>query len=152
MANDLSQLALSVLVLIFGAAVEELAPKFFGVGFPALLCSAMYFAPRRSAPRAVLFAIAAGAVEDAVSSLPAMTSVSYFLIVALLSRWSGLPRGMAAFAFCGYQAWLCAWVGGLQGGLFWRMLFSLPAGAVAAVAVAAVLAWAERKAAIDEQG
>jgi hypothetical protein len=32
------------------------------------------------------------------------------------------------------------------------MLFSLPAGAVAAVAVGAVLMWAERKAAVDEQG
>ena len=152
MGNDIAQLTLSLLVLIFGAGLEELLPKFFGVGFPVLLCAAMYFACRRSASRMVLFAIAAGAVEDAISSLPAMTSVSYFLIAASLARWSGFPRSMAAFAFFGYQAWLWAWVGSLQGGIFGRMLLSLPVGAFTAVATGLVLAWARRKAAIDEQG
>lgn len=152
MANEIAQLTLSLLVLVFGAGIEELAPKFFGVGFPVLLCSVMFLASRRSAARAVIFAIAAGAVEDSISGLPAMTSVSYFLIVALLARWSGFPRFMAAFAFCGYQMWLWAWVGGLHGGVFARMLVSLPIGAVTAVAMCAALVWATRKAAIDEQG
>ena len=152
MGNDLAQLTLSVLVLVLGAGLEELLPKFFGVGFPVLLCAVMVFASRRPASRAVLFAIAAGAVEDSISSLPAMTSVSYFVIVASLARWSGLPRGMAAFAFCGYQAWLCAWAGGMHGGIFARMLVTLPVGLLMAVATDAVLTWAERKAAIDEQG
>ena len=66
MGNDIAQLTLSLLVLIFGAGLEELLPKFFGVGFPVLLCAAMYFACRRSASRMVLFAIAAGAVVFAV--------------------------------------------------------------------------------------
>ena len=96
--------------------------------------------------------IAAGAVEDAISSLPAMTSVSYFLVAASLSRWSGFPRCTAAFAFLGYQAWLWAWIGTLHGGIFARMFLSLPVGALTAVVTAAVLAWAGRKAAIDEQG
>ena len=152
MANELAQLILSVLVLVFGAGVEELAPKFLGVGFPVLLCAVMFFASRRPMAASALFAIAAGAVEDAISGLPAMTSVSFFLIIASLARWSGFPRSMAVFAFCGYQAWLWAWVGGLHGGVFARMLMSLPIGVVTAVATGAVLLWAERKAAVDEQG
>lgn len=152
MANEIAQLTLSLLVLVFGAGIEELAPKFLGVGFPVLLCAVMFFASRRPVSRAVVFAIAAGAVEDALSGLPAMTSVSFFLIVALLARWSGFPRFMAVFAFCGYQMWLWAWVGGLHGGVFARMLVSLPVGAVTAVAVGAVLVWATGKAAVDEQG
>jgi hypothetical protein len=111
----------------------------------------VYFASRRPAPQAVVFAIAAGAVEDAISSLPAMTSVSYFLVAASLARWSGLPRCMAGFAFCGYQAWLCAWAGALQGGIFGRMLVSLPVGFATAVVTGIALAWAGGKAAVDEQ-
>jgi hypothetical protein len=149
--NDLSQFILSILTLVIGAGMEELLPKYFGVGAPILLCAVMVFASRRSASRAALFAIAAGAVEDSISSLPAMTSVSYFLIVASLAHWSKLPRCMAIFAFSGYQAWLYAWVGGLQGGVFGRMLFSLPVGLITVVAADWVLLWAERKAAIDEQ-
>ena len=152
MANEIAQLTLSLLVLVLGAGFEESAPKFFGVGFPVLLCAVMFFASRRSVSRAVVFAIAAGAVEDAISGLPAMTSVSFFLIVALLARWSGFPRFMAVFAFCGYQMWLWAWVGGLHGGVFARMLVSLPIGAATAVAMYAVLMWVTGKAAIDEQG
>lgn len=152
MANEIAQLTLSLLVLVLGAGIEELAPKFLGVGFPVLLCAVIFFASRRSVSRAVVFAIAAGAVEDAISGLPAMTSVSFFLIVALLARWSGFPRFMAGFAFCGYQMWLWAWVGGLHGGVFARMLVSLPVGAATAAAAGAVLAWAAGKAAVDEQG
>lgn len=152
MGNDIAQLTLSILVLVVGAGLEELLPKFFGVGFPVLLCACVYFSSRRSTTRAALFAIAAGAVEDAISSLPAMTSVSYFLVAASLSRWSGFPRCTAAFAFLGYQAWLWAWIGTLHGGIFARMFLSLPVGALTAVVTAAVLAWAGRKAAIDEQG
>jgi hypothetical protein len=150
--NELAQLTLSVLVLVIGTGLEELLPKCFGVGVPILLCTVMVFASRRSASRAALFAIAAGAMEDAVSSLPAMTSISYFLIVASLARWSGLPRCMAMFAFCGYQAWLGVWVGNLHGGMLGRMLFSLPVGLVTVVATDLILSWAERKAAVDEQG
>jgi hypothetical protein len=148
--NELAQLALSLLVLVLGAGLEEILPKFFGVGFPVLLCAVMFFASHSSIWRAVVFAVAAGGVEDAISSLPAMTSVSYFLAVSLLSRWSGLPRSMAVFAYCGYQAWLWAWVGGLHGGVFSRFLMSLPVGAVTAVLTGIVLSWAEGKAAIDE--
>ena len=59
MANELAQLILSVLVLVFGAGVEELAPKFLGVGFPVLLCAVMFFASRRPMASSALFAIAA---------------------------------------------------------------------------------------------
>ena len=60
MKSDIVQLVFALLVLAFGGALEELLPHFVGVGFPILLMSALFVAPRRRAIPAILFAIAAG--------------------------------------------------------------------------------------------
>ena len=137
---------------MFGAGAEVLLPKVLGVGFPVLMTAVQFFAVRRPAVPAAMFAIAAGAMEDALSTLPPVTSVSYFLGLAALVRWSGMPRVATLFAFPVYQVWLFVWTSGLGGGVFGRVLMALPFGFVTAIAVWAVLGWIEGKAAIDEQG
>lgn len=139
-------------VLVLGMGIEEALPKVMGVGFPILLVAAQFMAVRRPLPVAVVFALAAGACEDSVSALPTMPSVSYFLSVAILARTADLPRAMTLLAYPLYQVWLEAWTGGAGGGVFARILVSLPVGGVTALAVAAALDWVERKAAIGEEG
>lgn len=152
MASDFVQFALAVIALVAGAALEELAPKTLGVGFPFLLMASQFFAARRGALAMAAFAIAAGAAEDSVSMLPAMTSVSYFLALAVLTRFAGHPREIALLGYPGYQLWLHLWVSDIKGGIFSRLLVSLPTGFATAFAVWAALSWMERKAAADAQG
>ena len=152
MANDIVVLVFSLLVLVFGAGAEVVLPKLLGVGFPVLLTAVQFMAVRRPAVAAVLFAIAAGALEDALSALPPVTSVSYFLGLAALIRWSGMPRAATLFTYPVYQVWIFIWTSGLGGGFFVRVLAALPTGLVTALAVGAILDFMERKAAIDEQG
>jgi hypothetical protein len=150
-ASDFVQFTLAVLALVFGAGLEELLPKILGVGFPLLLTASQFFATRRGALAMALFAIAAGAMEDAVSMLPAMTSVSYFLLVAVLSRYLNLPRAVTLLTYPGYQLWLYLWMEDIKGGIYSRLLVSLPVGMASAFAVWAVFSWLERAAASDAE-
>ena len=151
MKDSLLVLAFWLVALVLGASAEELLPKFLGVGFPVLLALVGAFSVRRDAPAAALFALAAGAVEDALSSLPPMTSASAFLILAVFVRRSGLPQLAAVFAYPCYQAWLEIWTGGLGGGVFGRMLLSLPVGFLTAWTVGFLSETLSRKAAVDER-
>lgn len=152
MANSVIVLVLSVFALVFGAGAETLLPKLLGVGFPVLMAAVQFVALRRPAAEAVLFALAAGAMEDALSSLPAATSASYFLAVAALVKWLGVPGAVAFFAYPVYQVWLFMWTGRPWGGVFGHVLLALPVGVATSLAVEFVLGWAERKAAVDEEG
>ncbi len=152
MANDAVVLVSSLLVLVFGAGAEVLLPKVLGVGFPVLLTAVQFSAVRRPTVSAAMFAIAAGALEDALSALPPATSVSYFLGLAALVRWAGMPRIATLFTYPAYQVWLFVWTSDLGGEVFGRVLLALPVGLVTAIAVGSVLGWIERKAAMDEQG
>ena len=150
MKNSLVHFLLGLItVIVFGAA-EELAPKVLGVGFPFLLAAVQYAAVTRPVPAFVIFSLTAGAFEDALSSLPPMTSVSFFLATAALVRWTDLPRSAILLTFPLYQLWLALWLSGLGGGVFARILLSVPFGLAAALVVTAILTLAERKAAIDE--
>lgn len=151
MKNSPVQIVLALIALTCGCAAEELLPKAMGVGFPVLLCLVQSAAVRREPLMAFLFAIAAGAAEDSISSLPMMTSVSYFLLVAALARWSEMPRSSIVPTYLIYQLWLCTWVPNLQGGIFARMLLALPIGLLTAFVVHGLVLWMERKAAIDEE-
>ena len=113
---------------------------------------AVMVATRWTALETVLFAVTAGALEDALSGLAPMTSVSYFLAVASFARWSGLPRLAVAFTYPGYQIWLAVWTVGMGGNVYARTLMAFPIGLVTAFAVGAALTLLFRKAAIDEQG
>lgn len=150
MRNDFLSLLFAVVVLCIGAGAEEMLPKLLGVGVPALLASALVMSARRPV-EAVLFAIAAGAMEDALSSLPPMTSASFFLMAAGLVRRSGLSRAAAILAYPAYQVWLAAWTGGLGGSVFGRALVALPLGAATVFAAEWLILLAERRAAIGEQ-
>ena len=152
MIGSVVQFALCALVLVAGAAFEELLPQVFGVGVPVLLMSALFLSVRRTGSSALAFAVVAGAVEDALSALPPMTSASYFLAVALLLRRLGSAWFVPAAAFAGYQVWLSVWITSIGGDVFKRVLLACPVGLVTAFAVEVVLSWLCRKAAADERG
>lgn len=150
--NDSLRFVLALLTLVVGAAAEELLPKFLGLGFPVLLSAVPVLASRRPLALSVIYALAAGGVEDSLSALPFLTSASVFLVLSALARWTRLPHLVAVFAYPAYQVWLCLWCSGLQGGFFGRFLLAFPLGALTSVAVTAALLWCERKAAVDEAG
>ena len=152
MRTELARLVFSAMVLVFGAAVEESLPKVLGVGFPVLLSSVLFMAVRGDRMPSIAFAIAAGAMEDALSALPPMTSVSFFLAAALLSRGLPFPRELAVLVNPVYQVWLALWVGSIGSGVFGRVLLSLPIGWATVFAVRAALGWVAGKAAVNEQG
>ena len=151
MKRDWVRLALGAMALVVSCAAEELFPKTLGVGFPALLAATAYFAARRPAAEAVLFALVAGASEDSLSSLPFATSAAFFAAAALLLGRSRLPIAFAPVAYAAYQLWLWMWMGSsLDGSVFARVLAALPVGAAAAAAAVCVLSWADGKGAVDE--
>lgn len=153
MKDSLLQLVFWFLVLLFGAGCEELLPKFLGVGFPVLLVAVQLAACGRMAvEQTVVVAVAAGALEDALSGLPPMTTVSYHVLVVLFVRGFGFPRAAAALTYPCYQLWLSLWAGDLGGGIFARLLLSLPIGLLTAAVVGIAVAWLSGKAAVDEQG
>ena len=151
MIGNVVQFVLAVLVLVSGAALEEMLPRVFGTGVPVLLAAVLFLSARQSGPSALAFAVVAGAVEDALSALPPMTSVSYFLAAALLLRRFGSAWFVPAVAYAGYQVWLSVWVVRIGGDIFNRVLLACPVGMVTAFAVHVALAWLYRKAAADER-
>lgn len=152
MKNSVLHFVFALMVLVFGAAAEELLPKFAGVGFPVLLMAVQTTSVRRTAVEMAVFALAAGTMEDALSALPMMTSASCFLAIAALVRWTRLPVGAAALTYPVYQLWLLVWMPALKGNMFHRLLLSLPVGVVTALAVGWLLVRLERKAALGETG
>jgi len=147
--NDVLQMVFALPVLVLGAGCEELLPKFCGIGFPILLTSVQFLPTRVGMPVAVLFAVAAGCFEDAISGLAPMTSVSYFLVVAVLARWTRLPRGLTLLTYPFYQLWLAVWIGGVN--VFTRILLAFPIGFLTAFVVVWILSGTMERAAIDER-
>ncbi len=152
MRNSLLQFVFGLLLLVIGASAEELLPRFLGVGFPILLVAAQSVALRGSGVCLSVFALAAGAMADAIGSLPPMASASFFLADAWLVSRVGFPRVVAALAYPCYLVWLAVWTGACDGGIFGRLLVSVPIGFVTACLVGGVIAWAERRAALNEAG
>lgn len=151
MRNDLARLLLAVLVLVAGGVAEELLPKFSGVGFPVLLTACVLVAARRPAFESSLFAVAAGAFEDALSALPPATSIGYFLGVAALARFAVGVRSASLVGVLVYQLWLALWLRLPGATLFVRLLLAVPIGSATVLAVERVLRFLERRAALDEE-
>jgi len=148
---NLRQFAFGIVFLVLGAGAEELLPKCLGVGFPVLLATVLILAGGRgSLPIVFMLAIIAGALEDALASLPLLASVSYFAFVVLAVRHIGFPRLSAAVAYPCYQLWLAFWTSGSDVGIFSRMMVSLPFGGLTVAVVGLVLDWAKEKGAVDE--
>ena len=154
MKDSLVTFSFWVMVLLLAAAAEETLPHILGVGFAVLMAAVLVQAKGKDRPllSTLLFVLAAGALEDALSSLPAMTSASAFLLLALFVRCTGMPWAAAVFAYPCYELWLEVWTGGLGGGIFNRLLLALPIGFATSFAADAVIGWAGRKAAVDEHG
>lgn len=150
MKGEVVQLVIALMALVFGGAAEELLPKFPGVGFPVLLMASIFMAMRRGVWQMFMFAAAAGAAEDSLSSLPWATSIAYFCMVAAFARTSDSEWGVYAFAYPLYQLWIRMWSANLAGGIFSRFLLAIPVGLVTAACVRHVLAWLDRKGAADE--
>ena len=151
MTGSLVQFVFAVLALVLGASLEELFPEVLGVGVPVLMAAAVFMALHRSEAQGLSFAVLAGAVEDTLSALPPMTSVSYFLVLALLLRRLGSAWFVPAAVYAGYQIWLSVWVIHIGGDVFKRVLLACPVGLVTAFAVGVALSWLCGKVAADER-
>jgi len=150
--DNFRQFAFGFALLVLGAGLEELFPKCLGVGFPLLLTVLQSLAAvGGSLPVLFVLALVAGAFEDALSALPFLASVSYFILVALTVRSVGLPRLSALLTYPCYQLWLAVWTNGSGAGIFSRLLLSLPIGGLTALVVGAVVAWAGGKGAVGER-
>lgn len=151
MLNELYRGLFALLVLFAGACLEEYLPKPAGVALPFLMMSALELSASRPLVVAVLLALGAGAVEDAILSLPMMSGASFFLIVVLAMRRIELRSVVVSALACPlYQMWLALWSIGAGGGVFWRILLSVPIGLVTAAAVRMVVGWLQGKAAVNE--
>jgi len=150
--DNFRQFVFGFVLLVIGAGMEELCPKFLGVGFPILLTTLQALAAGGGS-LSVLFVVAvvAGALEDALCSLPFLASVSYFMLVALLVRGVGLPRLLTLLTYPCYQLWLAVWTHGAGGGIFGRLLLSLPIGGLTAFVVGTVIVWMGGKGAVGER-
>jgi hypothetical protein len=150
--KDIVQLIFSILVLVLSCAAEELLPSVSVVGVPVLLSVAMYSALNRTPIVGLLFALAAGAAEDSLGSLPVASSVSFFVLVCAILRGFKLPLVVGSLAFPLYQFWVWVWLGSaMQGGILLRMLISIPVGVVTLLLVWLLLHWFDGKAAINEK-
>lgn len=151
-SNKRIQLIIAIMTVVVATALEELVPPFFFVGMPFLLASVMIVAPKRSAIAVVFFAVAAGSCEDAVSSLPPLTSVGFFLAAAFAVRNVPTPKVLSYIAYPLYQLYLAVWIADLNGGVFVRTFSAFFAGALAVALTTPALSWLDRKAGVDEQG
>jgi len=151
MKREIIILTASVLTLVFGCALEELLPKFAGVGFPVLLMSSIYLASKRNMAASLMFAVAAGAAEDSLCALPFATSAAFFAVSAVFVQFTELKWSTFACAFPAYQLWLGMCIESQNGSIFGRFLTSIPVGLVTAGFVWCILGWVELKGAMDEK-
>ncbi len=152
MNDNLRQFVFGFVLLVFCAGLEELLPKFLGVGFPVLLSSVHALSVGgASLPIIIILAVVAGALEEAISTLPFLAAVSYFIFTALSARALGLPRLSAVLIYPCYQLWVSLWMNGSDAGIFSRLILSLPIGCLTAFCVGTCVSSLSRKGAIYEK-
>ena len=145
MKNKISRFVLSALVLVLGAALEDMLPHFLSVGFPILMTAVVILSLRASFPAVVLFALCAAAFEDSLSMLPILTSAGFFLGMAALARFTRLGVAVLLVSCPIYQLWLTFWVPSIDVPVILRMFAALPMGIVTAFVVARVLMFVESR-------
>lgn len=148
--DSIARLALSVVTLIAGAAVEELLPKWCGAGVPVLLPLAVFASVRTTLPAAIMYAAAAAGLEDSLAGLEPLTSVPFFLLAAAAARWSrfGWATALAAYPF--YRLWLAILSPGMDPAIFAQFFIAIPAGAVSAFASGLLFVTLENRAAFKQ--
>lgn len=150
--RSLIRFSFFAVLLVIGASAEDILPRVCGVGVPVLLCLSLAVARRGTWAESAIFAVAAGAMADAIGSLPMAASASCFLTLAWLVRRADAFCVVAAFAYPAYLLWLWAWTGSTGGEIFWRTAMAMPLGLASALLVGAVCDAAGKGAAIDEAG
>ena len=140
----------AMFAIVISAAAEELLPSFLVVGMPMLLVLAMLMSTRLDVLPGVMVAAGAGAFEDALSSLPPLTSVSFFVVAALLSRKEYFPRAFLILVFPLFEFWAGLCMIGPMGDVFVRVLVSLPLGLAAVAVQYQVLTRVGRRAGLHE--
>lgn len=150
MKDDFVQFVFAVIAIVVSAAAEELLPSFFGMGLPLLLALVMVMASRMNVLPSVMAAVGAGAFEDALSALPPMTSVCFFVIAALLAHRKDVPRPFLIALFPAFELWTGVLFLGQIGEAFVRALAAFPLGVVALAFQFLAVDRLGRKAGIDE--
>ena len=148
MKRDIATFAFSVLFLVGCAAAEDLSPKILGLGLPFVMASALVFSDRRlsSWTHTMVFAAAAGAIEDSLCGFPPAASASFFAAAAFAVRKFSLSMPVSSLAFPLYLAWLWTWGLVSGGGNYLRFVLVAPFGLVATAVVAFLAGACARKA------
>ena len=76
MKNNIVQFAFIVVAIVLGGALEDMLPSIGSLGFPILLSLAVFFAVETRTPVWIMAAVAAGAFEEAIGSLPQCLSAA----------------------------------------------------------------------------
>lgn len=132
-------------VLLLGGALEEALPRVCCVGFPILLTAALVLGSLRTCAEAVLLAVLAGTLEDALSALPLATSASFLILIALGARLVPAVKTLAFIAYPLYQLWLVVWTTLPAAELWTRLLVSVPVSALTVALVAPLVCACERR-------
>ena len=140
----------ALLLLVAACAAEELLPDFLRVGFPVLLSLALVYARKRTLAATILFAVAAGAMEESISALPVFTSAGYFLLASLLTRFIALDLLSALLTFPFYQLYLVIWSEADGWSFCLPALLALPLGALTYYAVLSLMTFLDKWSAVDE--
>lgn len=150
MKSDFTVFFFSFFILAAAAAIEDVLPHFCGVALPLLMASSMVFSSRKfsSWSTTLLFAGAAGAIEDSLCAFPPATSASFFVLASFVVRRFHLSLPLAAVSFPLYIIWLWMWalVPGSVGlpGFFVFSVF----GFVSAMALEKIIGFAATKAGV----
>ncbi len=147
MKGNVVQFAFILLSLAVGAALEDMLPTIGPVGFPLLLGLALFFAMTTRTPVWILSALSAGALEEAIASLPTATAMVFFVAAALAVRFFREPIAWAVVTYPAYQVWLGIITGGSDA--FGRFLVSVPVGTAVMLVLYAALSRIWRKAGAD---
>ena len=147
MKNNLVQFAFIVVAIVLGGALEDMLPPIGLLRLPMLLSLAVFFAVETRTPIWIMAAVAAGAFEEAICSLPPGSAIVFFAAIAVAIRFFREPIVWIAVAYPSYQIWLALVAGGM--GAPGRILLSVPVGAAFLAVALAVLPWLWRKAGAD---
>ncbi|MBO5642877.1 MAG: hypothetical protein J6S51_02585 [Kiritimatiellae bacterium] len=111
MKSDFTVFFFSFFTLTAAAALEDLLPRFCGVVPPLVMASSIIFSSRKffSWSVTLLFAAAAGAIEDSLCAFPPATSASFFVLASFVVRRLRLSMTLATLAFPLYIVWLWMW-------------------------------------------
>jgi len=145
--GNLVQFAFIVVAIVLGGALEDMLPSIGSLGVPMLLALAVFFAVETRTPIWIMAAVAAGAFEEAICSLPPGSAIVFFAAIAVAIRFFREPVVWIAIAYPSYQVWLALVADGM--GAPGRILLSVPVGAAFLAVALVVLPWLWRKAGVD---